>query len=588
MGKVMLEVNNLKTKYVTRFHEDVYAVDGVSLKIEEGKSLGVAGESGCGKSTLALSLMGYYFAPLHYISGDIIVDGRKISGMKPDDVRKNILGNEIAYIPQAAMNALNPTQKIIRFVEDVIHAHDPKMPRKDIYDLAKERFQILGLPEEVLQKHAVELSGGMKQRTVIAISTILSPKVLIADEPSSALDVTSQKMVIKMMRDLMEKGFIKSMIFITHELPLLYNVTDDIMVMYAGQIVEKGTAKEMVFDPLHPYSKGLMGSIIVPEEGVREQKLTAIPGTPPNLKHPPEGCRFADRCPYAQPTCRGMKPEVIELPNGREYRCLMSERKVREVYANAFGFGDAKTVAVDHVDFDFHEGEFVSIVGESGSGKTTLSKMLLGLISVTEGEIDFQGKPRDISNGKKKKEYWKGIQAIFQDPFASYNMFKRVDSVLLDCINMRGDKSLPKEEKERLMTEACSFVNLKYAELTNKYPFELSGGQMQRLMIARIFLLKPKILLADEPTSMIDACSRATILDMLLKLRDEINMTIIFITHDIGLAYYVSDNVYIREHEKFVVAGPAEEVILHPTAAYTKRLISDVPKIYEPWDLTTV
>ena len=259
MGKVMLEVNNLKTKYVTRFHEDVYAVDGVSLKIEEGKSLGVAGESGCGKSTLALSLMGYYFAPLHYISGDIIVDGRKISGMKPDDVRKNILGNEIAYIPQAAMNALNPTQKIIRFVEDVIHAHDPKMPRKDIYDLAKERFQILGLPEEVLQKHAVELSGGMKQRTVIAISTILSPKVLIADEPSSALDVTSQKMVIKMMRDLMEKGFIKSMIFITHELPLLYNVTDDIMVMYAGQIVEKGTAKEMVFDPLHPYSKGLMG-----------------------------------------------------------------------------------------------------------------------------------------------------------------------------------------------------------------------------------------------------------------------------------------------------------------------------------------
>ena len=359
MGKVMLEVNNLKTKYVTRFHEDVYAVDGVSLKIEEGKSLGVAGESGCGKSTLALSLMGYYFAPLHYISGDIIVDGRKISGMKPDDVRKNILGNEIAYIPQAAMNALNPTQKIIRFVEDVIHAHDPKMPRKDIYDLAKERFQILGLPEEVLQKHAVELSGGMKQRVIIAMALACNPRLLIADEPttaldvtiqaqvlelmrkliadepSSALDVTSQKMVIKMMRDLMEKGFIKSMIFITHELPLLYNVTDDIMVMYAGQIVEKGTAKEMVFDPLHPYSKGLMGSIIVPEEGVREQKLTAIPGTPPNLKHPPEGCRFADRCPYAQPTCRGMKPEVIELPNGREYRCLMSERKVREVYANA-------------------------------------------------------------------------------------------------------------------------------------------------------------------------------------------------------------------------------------------------------------
>ena len=165
------------------------------------------------------------------------------------------------------------------------------------------------------------------------------------------------------------------------------------------------------------------------------------------------------------------------MRDGKELKPCLSGRGVTKV----FGFGDAKTVAVDHVDFDFHEGEFVSIVGESGSGKTTLSKMLLGLISVTEGEIDFQGKPRDISNGKKKKEYWKGIQAIFQDPFASYNMFKRVDSVLLDCINMRGDKNLPKEEKERLMTEACSFVNLKYAELTNKYPFELSGGQMQRL-----------------------------------------------------------------------------------------------------------
>lgn len=253
-----------------------------------------------------------------------------------------------------------------------------------------------------------------------------------------------------------------------------------------------------------------------------------------------------------------------------------------------FGTGKKATVAVDHVDFDFHEGELVSIVGESGSGKTTLSKMLLGLISVTAGEIDFQGKPRDISTARKKEAYWKGIQAIFQDPFSSFNVFHKIDAVLLDCINMRGGRNLPKAKKIEMMTEACSFVNLKFAELTNKFPFELSGGQMQRLMIARIFLLKPKILLADEPTSMIDACSRATILDMLLHLRDEIGMTIIFITHDIGLAYYISDNVYIMEHGRFVEHGPADDVILRPTADYTRRLISDVPKIYEPWDLSTV
>jgi peptide/nickel transport system ATP-binding protein len=253
-----------------------------------------------------------------------------------------------------------------------------------------------------------------------------------------------------------------------------------------------------------------------------------------------------------------------------------------------FGIGRQKTVAVDHVDFDFYESEIISIVGESGSGKTTLAKMLLGLISTTEGEVYFQGKKRDISNQQKKQEYWKNIQAIFQDPFSSFNIFNKIDAVLLDCINMRGGRKLPYEKKVELMAEACSFVNLKFAELTNKYPFELSGGQMQRLMIARIFLLKPKILLADEPTSMIDACSRATILDYLIQLRNEVGMTLIFITHDIGLAYYVSDSVYIMEHGKFVERGSPDEVILHPKERYTQRLINDVPKIYEEWDLSTV
>ena len=253
-----------------------------------------------------------------------------------------------------------------------------------------------------------------------------------------------------------------------------------------------------------------------------------------------------------------------------------------------FGLGRQKNVAVDHVNFDFKEGEVISIVGESGSGKTTLAKMLLGLISVSEGEIYFQGQKRDISNQKKKQEYWKNIQAIFQDPYSSYNIFNKIDTLFLDCIKMRGGGKLPYPEKVKLMTEACSFVNLKFEELTNKYPFELSGGQMQRLMIARIFLLKPKILLADEPTSMIDACSRATILDMLLQLRNEVGMTIIFITHDIGLAYYISDHVYIMEHGKFVESGTADDVILHPSQPYTRRLISDVPKIHGTWDLTSV
>ena len=253
-----------------------------------------------------------------------------------------------------------------------------------------------------------------------------------------------------------------------------------------------------------------------------------------------------------------------------------------------FGFGVTRTVAVKNVDLDLRKGEVISIVGESGSGKTTIAKMLLGLISETEGEIYFQDKLRDIRSAKKRRAYWQNIQAIFQDPFSSYNIFNKIDKVLLDCIKMRGGGRLPKEKKIEMMTEACRFVNLKFEELTNKYPFELSGGQQQRLMIARIFLIKPKILVADEPTSMIDACSRATILDYLMQLRDEIGMTVIFITHDIGLAYYVSDTVYIMEKGVFVESGPAEDVILRPRKPYTKRLLSDVPKIYEEWDLSTV
>jgi peptide/nickel transport system ATP-binding protein len=209
----------------------------------------------------------------------------------------------------------------------------------------------------------------------------------------------------------------------------------------------------------------------------------------------------------------------------------------------------------------------------------------LGLTVVTEGDVYFMGVKRDIRTRKQKKEYWKGIQAIFQDPFSTYNIFNKIDTVLLDCINMRGGRKLPKEEKIRMITEACEFVNLKYAELTNKYPFELSGGQMQRLMIARIFLLRPKILLADEPTSMIDACSRATILDMLMKLREEEGMTIVFITHDLGLAYYVSDKLLIMEKGKIVEQGAADAVILNPQHPYTKQLLADVPKLTETWHL---
>jgi peptide/nickel transport system ATP-binding protein len=259
---------------------------------------------------------------------------------------------------------------------------------------------------------------------------------------------------------------------------------------------------------------------------------------------------------------------------------LMSAKHMTKI----FGYGKNKTTALDDVNFDFHEGEIISIVGESGSGKTTLAKIMMGLLKETSGNIEYKGKPRRLKSHAERKEYWKDIQAIFQDPFSSFNLFHKVEKLLIDCIKLQGLK-LSKEEQLQKMKDACSFVNLKFEELVNKYPFELSGGQMQRLMIARIFMLHPKVLIADEPTSMVDACSRSTILDMLLKLRDDNKMTIIFITHDVGLAYYVSDTLYIMEKGKIVESGPAEEIILNPQHKYTKQLISDVPKIHSAWNL---
>lgn len=249
-----------------------------------------------------------------------------------------------------------------------------------------------------------------------------------------------------------------------------------------------------------------------------------------------------------------------------------------------FGSGKKLVKAVNDVAFDFREGEIVSVVGESGSGKTTLMLMLMGLLNQTHGDILYRGQPIHVRKKREMRAYWQNVQAIFQDPFSSFNQFFRISKIFEDCLRFK-DVKLSKEDRIKEFERACSFVNLKYSELENKYPFELSGGQMQRLMIARIFLIEPKVLIADEPTSMIDACSRSTILEMLMKLRDKNGMTIVFITHDLGLAYYISDTLYIMQKGRFVEVGPAVDVISNPSSEYTRHLLSDVPKMHEKWIL---
>ena len=318
MAKKILEVHELTTKYITRQGEDVYSVDHVSLDIEEGKSLGIAGESGCGKSTLALSLMGYYFAPLHYSSGEIIIDGKNISGMDPDVVRKTVLGTEIAYIPQAAMNAMNPTRKVGKFIEDVIFAHELKMDKKQIREMAEQRFAKLGLPVDALDKHSVELSGGMRQRVVIAMALACNPKVIIADEPTTALDVTIQAQILDLLRQLKDR-INSSIMFITHDLGVIAEMADYVVVMYAGRVVEKGTAEDIFYHPAHPYTIGLMAS--KPVVGKKIDKLYSIPGKVPNPINMPNYCYFKDRCEMQVGSCAGEYPCEIRLSDTHTVSC---------------------------------------------------------------------------------------------------------------------------------------------------------------------------------------------------------------------------------------------------------------------------
>jgi peptide/nickel transport system ATP-binding protein len=317
----ILEVEDLRLHYLTRLGKRVQAVDGVSFQLQPGEILGIAGESGCGKTTLVSGLMGLLMPPLHLTSGAVRIAGRDILRLPPAEVRRSVLGRDIAMIPQGALNSLNPTRKIRDLATDVILAHDEGADRRAIQERLRERFTRIGLEADaVLNAYPVQLPAGMKQRVVIGISTLLNPRIVIADEPSSALDVSSQKAVIQLLFNLLDEGIVSSMVFITHELPLLRHVAGRIAVMYAGQIVEIGTTEQVIFDGRQPYTRALMGSMLSAEPGQKSRKPVAIEGAPPNLGEPISGCRFAVRCPVAQPDCT-QRDQVLRGVAGRHVRC---------------------------------------------------------------------------------------------------------------------------------------------------------------------------------------------------------------------------------------------------------------------------
>jgi peptide/nickel transport system ATP-binding protein len=317
----VFEVEDLRLHYLTRFGEKIHAVAGVSFALERGEVFGIAGESGCGKSTLVNGCMGLFIPPLCPTSGDVRVEGKSLMHRHPAEVRKNVLGRRVSLIPQGAFNSLNPTRRIRDIAADMIESHEAGADRRAIQARLRERFLLIGMDADaVLNAYPVEVTAGMRQRCVIAVSTLLNPSMVIADEPTSALDVTTQKAVIRMIFELLNKGIFSTMIFITHELPLLRHVAGRIAVMYAGEFVELGTTEQVIFDPRHPYTRALMGAMLSIDPGSRSRKPVAIEGAPPNLAKPIEGCRFAPRCPVAREDCHRIKQEIRTV-GGRQVRC---------------------------------------------------------------------------------------------------------------------------------------------------------------------------------------------------------------------------------------------------------------------------
>jgi len=326
MSQPTFEVENLSLHYLTRFGEKIHAVTDVSFQMQQGEILGIAGESGCGKSTLVNGLMGLFIPPLYPTAGEVKVAGESLMNRTPQDVRDNVLSRKVSMIPQGAFNALNPTRKVKDIAADVIAAHEHGVKAADTYERLAKRFELFFGKEaqRVLNAYPVQLTAGERQRSVIGISTLLNPQMVIADEPTSALDVSTQKIVIKMIFDLLDAGIFKSMIFITHELPLLRHVANNIAIMYAGEFVEKGTAEQIVFSPKHPYTKALMGAMLSAEPGQKDRKPVAIEGAPPSLAKEIPGCRFAARCPVARPECTTAKQNLRTFAD-RLVRCDYAE-----------------------------------------------------------------------------------------------------------------------------------------------------------------------------------------------------------------------------------------------------------------------
>ena len=579
----VLTVKDLQVYYDTPAGT-VKAVDGISFDLRPGERLGLVGESGSGKSTMALALMRLHKPPARIAGGEVLLDGIG-DVMKLDaDALRRIRLDRLALVPQGAMNSLNPVMRIRDQLADGIKTHEPGDSREELAARIRAQLARVGLDAEVGGKFPHELSGGMKQRVAIAIGTSLSPSVIIADEPTSALDVVVQRQVMETLRSVQEE-IGAAVVIVGHDMGLMAQFADRMGVMYAGKLVELAPVQDLFSDPQHPYTKLLIES--VPTIATK-RALASIPGSPPALINVPPGCPFHPRCPSAFEPCDSQVP-VSMSQNGRVVAChlypggsgmtaFLEMVNVSKVFSSGI-IRRRRTVAVDDVTMTIDEQSpsILAVAGESGSGKTTLARLLLGVIPPSSGQVIYRGQSVDDLSRAQRRTYLREIQPIFQDPFESYNPFYKVDHVLT-VPAQKFQLTETKQETTRLIEESLDMVGLQPAETLGRFPHQLSGGQRQRVMVARAMLLRPRLIVADEPVSMVDASLRATILESIRRMKQELGISVVYITHDLTTAYQIADNILVMYKGSVVEAGSVDQVIRDPKHPYTQLLVSSIPQ----------
>src|SRR6516165_3722963 len=573
----LLQIEDLRTEIRLR-RATVHALDGVSLSVEAGECLGVVGESGSGKTMTALSIMQLLPPGGHITGGTIILSRQEISSLDEGGMR-HVGGNEVGMIFQDPMTSLNPTMTVCDQIAETVLLHrgaDAKTARAR----AVEVLGLVGMPRpaERVSNYPHQLSGGMRQRVMIAMALACEPKLLIADEPTTALDVTIQKQILELI-DSLRKRLGMSVILVTHDLGVIAGRADRVAVMYAGKIVETASTATLFTNPRHPYTEALFQALPDKAAETRE-RLYSIPGIPPDLTRPPKACRFAPRCRYATDKCREEDPPLGGEVATHQFACYHPvgaaefSRSVTPVehvgprqpeLAGTDGAAAPVLLSVEHlvkdfpvtrgavmqrrvgwvsavadVSFAIRSGQTMGLVGESGCGKTTIGRLVVGLEKPTGGAINFDGKDLAKSSGREYRKERRDIQLMFQDAYASLDPRMRAGAVLQEPLVVQHIGS--RQERSQKVAEMLDHVGLPRTAV-ERYPHEFSGGQRQRLGFARALMLNPKLIVADEPVSALDVSIQAQILNMMSDLQQQLRLTYLFISHDLAVVRYVSSQI---------------------------------------------